>query len=302
MLGKLLKYDFRSMGKQFAFIWPAALVMALLNRFTIGSLDSSDVTRELFSGVAMLVYVAILIALFVIALIFIIQRFYLGLLGDEGYLMFTLPVRPWQLIASKAICALVASTVSIIVALCSILLLVPGAMSELLGIFPEFFAALGREGGQGALLLTELLLAALVGGLAGFLQMYLAMAVGHLFGKNRIALSVVAYIAIQAALNTVFTAVLALLAPWMEDHIGPFLVRAMEGNTWAVLHGRLWLIILGTALIGAVFFLGTEYILRRKLNLECSRLKGPSGDLPTKKAAWGQGIPCPQAAYLLPVM
>ena len=37
---------------------------------------------------------------------------------------------------------------------------------------------------------------------------------------------------------------------------------------WAVLHGRLWLIILGTALIGAVFFLGTEYILRRKLNLE----------------------------------
>lgn len=268
MLGKLLKYDFRSMGKQFAFIWPAALVMALLNRFTIGSLDSSDVTRELFSGVAMLVYVAILIALFVIALIFIIQRFYLGLLGDEGYLMFTLPVRPWQLIASKAICALVASTVSIIVALCSILLLVPGAMSELLGIFPEFFAALGREGGQGALLLTELLLAALVGGLAGFLQMYLAMAVGHLFGKNRIALSVVAYIAIQAALNTVFTAVLALLAPWMEDHIGPFLVRAMEGNTWAVLHGRLWLIILGTALIGAVFFLGTEYILRRKLNLE----------------------------------
>ena len=102
------------MGKQFAFIWPAALVMALLNRFTIGSLDSSDVTRELFSGVAMLVYVAILIALFVIALIFIIQRFYLGLLGDEGYLMFTLPVRPWQLIASKAICALVASTVSIL--------------------------------------------------------------------------------------------------------------------------------------------------------------------------------------------
>ena len=168
--------------------------------------------------------------------------------------MFTLPVRPWQLIVSKAICALVASAVSIIVALCSILLLV--------------FVALGWEGGQGALLLTELLLAALVGSLAGFFQLYLAMAVGHLFGKNRIALSVVAYIAIQAALNTVFTAVLALLAPWMEDHIGPFLVRAMEGNAWTVLHGGLWLIILGTALIGAVFFLGTEYILRRKLNLE----------------------------------
>lgn len=268
MLGKLLKYDFRSMGKQFAFIWPAALVMALLNRFTIGSLDSSDVTRELFSGVAMLVYVAILIALFVIALIFIIQRFYLGLLGDEGYLMFTLPVRPWQLIASKAICALVASTVSIIVALCSILLLVPGAMSELLGIFPEFFAALGREGGQGALLLTELLLAALVGGLAGFLQMYLAMAIGHLFGKNRITLSVVAYIAIQAVLNTLITVPLAVVGEWAGEHINYFLADTFENNAWAVVHGGLWLLILGTAVIGAVFFFGTEYILRKKLNLE----------------------------------
>ena len=28
MFGKLLKYDFRSMWKQFAFIWPAALALA----------------------------------------------------------------------------------------------------------------------------------------------------------------------------------------------------------------------------------------------------------------------------------
>jgi len=29
MFWKLLKYDFRSMFKQFAFIWPAALALAL---------------------------------------------------------------------------------------------------------------------------------------------------------------------------------------------------------------------------------------------------------------------------------
>ena len=32
MFGKLLKYDFRSMLKQFAFIWPAALALALVNQ------------------------------------------------------------------------------------------------------------------------------------------------------------------------------------------------------------------------------------------------------------------------------
>ena len=93
MLGKLLKYDLRSMLKQFAFIWPAALVMAVVNRFTIGLLDSGDTFPELVSGMSMLIYVFILMALYVVSLLFIIQRFYKGLLGDEGYLMFTLPVK-----------------------------------------------------------------------------------------------------------------------------------------------------------------------------------------------------------------
>lgn len=268
MLGKLLKYDFRSMGKQFAFIWPAALVLAFLNRFTLGSIDNNDTIQELFSGIAMLVYVSILIALFVIALIFIIQRFYKGLLGDEGYLMHTLPVRPWQLIASKAICALVASVVSVIVAVLSILVLVPGALTGMFDFWPQFFAAIGREGFNGFLLLVELLLLLLVSSLTGFFQLYLAMAIGHLFGKNRIALSVVAYIAIQTVLNTVITVPLAVVGEWAGEQINYFLADTFENNAWAVIHGGLWLLILGTAVIGAAFFFGTEYILRKKLNLE----------------------------------
>lgn len=268
MLGKLLKYDFRSMGKQFAFIWPAALVLAFMNRFTLGNIGSNDTVKELFSGIAMLVYVSILIALFVISLIFVIQRFYKGLLGDEGYLMHTLPVRPWQLIASKAICALAASAVSVIVAVLSILLLVPGALSDMFDFWPRFFAALGREGFNGCLLLAELLLVLLTTALASFFQLYLAMAIGHLFGKNRIALSVVAYIAIQTILNTVLTVPLAVVGEWAGEQINYFLADTMANNAWAVIHGGFWLLILGTCVVGAVFFFGTEYILRRKLNLE----------------------------------
>ena len=40
MLGKLLKYDFRSMWKQFSVIWPAALILAFLNRFTMFGMDN----------------------------------------------------------------------------------------------------------------------------------------------------------------------------------------------------------------------------------------------------------------------
>ena len=150
----------------------------------------------------------------------------------------------------------------------SILLLVPGALSGMFDFWPLFFVAIGREGFNGFLLLAELLLVLLVGALASFFQLYLAMAIGHLFGKNRIALSVVAYIAIQTVLNTLITVPLAVVGEWAGEHINYFLADTFENNAWAVVHGGLWLLILGTAVIGAVFFFGTEYILRKKLNLE----------------------------------
>ena len=37
MLGKLLKYDFRSVSREFMLLWPAALVIALVMRFTVFS-------------------------------------------------------------------------------------------------------------------------------------------------------------------------------------------------------------------------------------------------------------------------
>ena len=102
MFGRLVKYDFRSMFKQFGFIWPAALALALVNHFTINGLDSTSTVGETTAGISMLVYVAILMAMFIVALVFAIQRFFKGLLGDEGYLMHTLPVRPWQLIGANS--------------------------------------------------------------------------------------------------------------------------------------------------------------------------------------------------------
>ena len=84
MFGRLVKYDFRSMFKQFGFIWPAALLLALVNHFTLSGLNSTSTVGETTAGMAMLVYVAILMAMFIITMIFVIQRFFKGLLGDEG--------------------------------------------------------------------------------------------------------------------------------------------------------------------------------------------------------------------------
>ena len=264
MFGRLLKYDCRAMIKQFGFIWPAALALALINRFTLGGLDSTSTVGETTAGIAMLVYVAILIAMFVIAVIFVIQRFYKGLLGGEGYLMHTLPVKPWQLIASKLFTAVLATMVNVLVAVGSILLVAPMGWQDLLDLFSilgQIFAHWNIQATHAAVGAVEILLLMITSFAVGYLELYLAMAVGHLFSKNRAAMSFVAFIGI----NVAFSALSNLVLPVIGDAISP-LVNGFHGA--AAFHAALWLSIAGEAVVSVLYFAGTEYILRRRLNLE----------------------------------
>lgn len=264
MFGKLLKYDFRSMGKQFAFIWPAALALALVNHFTVNSLDSTNTAGETAAAVSMLVYVAILMAMFIVALVFAIQRFYKGLLGDEGYLMHTLPVRPWQLIGSKLLCAVVTTFLSVIVAILSILVILPWGRED----FQELFRGLGYifshwniQATHGVIGILEFCLMMMCSFATGYLQLYLAMSIGHLFNKNRIAMSVIAFIAINAVISTLLG---RLLSPMMDS-----LFRIVNGMAGAAsFHAVMWIAMAGELILCAVYFVGTEFILRKKLNLE----------------------------------
>ena len=264
MFGRLLKYDFRSMFKQFGFIWPAALVLALVNRFTISGLDSTSAVGETTAGVAMFVYVAILMAMFVITVIFVIQRFFKGLLGDEGYLMHTLPVRPWQLIGSKLLCAVVTTFLSVLVALLSILLILPWGSEE----FREVFRALGYvfthwnvQATNGVLGILEFCLMIMCSFATGYLQLYLAMSIGHLFNKNRVAMSVIAFIAVNAVVSGLLGRIVAAV---FEPVV--HLIDGMEGA--ASFHAAMWTVIAGEMVLSAAYFAGTEFILRKKLNLE----------------------------------
>ena len=127
MLGKLLKYDFRAMWKQFSVIWLAALVIALINRFTLpfnrkGGLGAEN---ELLAVITITVFIGVMCAMFVVAMVFVLTRFYRGLLGDEGYLMHTLPVKTWQLVLSKLLCAIVVTTVNVVVSILAMFLMMP---------------------------------------------------------------------------------------------------------------------------------------------------------------------------------
>ena len=128
MLTKLLKYEFRSIGRQLIPLYLGVLGLAVVNHFFWFSMPSNrgglnDALGGVPAMATMMAYIAVIVALGVITLLLIIQRFYKGLLTEEGYLMFTLPCKPWQLIAAKGITAACMTIAASCVGFLSILLM-----------------------------------------------------------------------------------------------------------------------------------------------------------------------------------
>lgn len=255
MLFKLLKYDFRAMWKQFSLVWGAALALALVNRFTLfRDTDNAILSKD---GLLMFAFICVIAAMFVIAVIFVVNRFSKGLLGDEGYLMHTLPVRPWELVASKLICGTVTWVGCGVVAVLSPVLMLPLNLPDLLR-FPWLNALRGLMKHPNVLaLMAEFCLVILSFVVLLIASMYLAIAVGHLFPHHRRLVSVAAFIGLYILLMNVYGRVFSAV----------FIQRLMDMAT-ASAYGSM-LTASATMLIPAAVFLAAVcWILEHKLNLE----------------------------------
>jgi len=122
MLARLMKYEIKATARWLLPLYGTILIFALINRFTLFSpvmvFNSTyteysipnqpvfSIVKGIASALFMLIYVLLFVGVFVATLIITIQRYYKNLLGDEGYLMFTLPVKSWQHILNKLLVSL----------------------------------------------------------------------------------------------------------------------------------------------------------------------------------------------------
>ena len=277
MLGKLMKYDFRCMIRKFGPLWLGLLALAAVNGFTVGHvLDNGNVEgflKFLFGVVPIILLFALWVATCVMMIMFVCERFYKGLLGDEGYLMFTLPATPAEHIGSKLIVALVMELITGLVALAAMLTFVmiyDGAgfiqglreLGELLSRWGEL-----PRGTTG--LLVQLFLLAMAAAVCTDLQIYLAISLGHLARKNRVAMSVIAFVGINVALSLLLSAIAPLLGR-IDFNLNVSFDTFNEAMNAIVRYGSkvIWVMIAWTAVKSAGFFFGSDAILTKKLNLE----------------------------------
>ena len=268
MLTKLLKYEFKATARTYGTIYLALLFVAGLLGFMFRV--ENDFTESRVFDVLFILYGLLAIALVVVTVITVIQRFTKNLLGREGYLMHTLPVTESQLVGSKLISSAVWLLASAVVGVVSLVVMfcVGADFTKLdLSNLLDDWAALRTsfEGDLLAILLWTALLC-YVRTLCTMLCIYAACMVGHLFRAHNSIASVAAFFLMSWAQS------------WMENLLnaggfvrilmgptGNTIVSEMANQSTAVFFAASFAI---TAVFGAVYFILTCWLMKNKLNLE----------------------------------
>lgn len=251
MLGKLIKYELKATGRKLFPLYIALLALALIVKLFIGNLEvNSEASGGIIQILSIFAYGATMAAVFIITLYITLERFYKNLLGREGYLMNTLPVPTWMNISNKLIVSFIWNIVSVIVAFLSIIII--AYSKDLFANLPDILIALKYNLQGQFFYVLEWIIYLLTSIVSSTLIIYLSIALGHLFNKRRIFLSFVAYIAVSMIISV------------LKESINLSLYEANTLNLTSNIHGLL----IFDVLLSVGLFIGCNYIIKNKLNLE----------------------------------
>ena len=255
MFWNLVRYEFKNVNKWYLALYAAVLVLSVLigmqgHYYNYVSFKDSQPVLLFFLA---LVFGGLMITLGISTIFLIIKRFKGSVYDRQGYLTLTLPVSEHHIITAKLVGAFIwsilSSTVLALSAFIIVTITVPEwiSNSELIPLVGTFLPQLSLMG-----------VSFLLNTISGILCIYLAISIGQLFNEYRTALAIVAYIGIQIVIgfievffNTSTNFYINSLAGFNDN----FYMGASIG-------------IVEELIFIAIFYLGTYYILRNKVNLQ----------------------------------
>ncbi len=276
MLSKLMYHEFKATRRVF---FPAyGIVLALAVISSIFMILSNSLQRLAVPLTLLLVaYGLSLFAVGVLSFVYMIVRFYKNLLCDEGYLMFTLPATPAQLIWSKCIVSTIWMVVSTILCIVTLgILLIPLMLGTFSTADASFwntihlgFQYIAQTCGIHAITFPILLIVLGIVYIANScMHIYACLAVGGLFNKHRLGAAVIAFIVFAIAWNIILTSLLSVSSKISNVFSwDPFSYSAFTNGLSAS-----YLFIIGSIVVIIVCMLVnfciTNYLFKRHLNLQ----------------------------------
>ena len=279
MLGKLLKHEFYATGRIMLPLLGAELLLSVFAGFSVRGLGSAQNISFLsvMYITTLTVFFLGLFAVWVVALVLMIQRFYKNLLRDEGYLSMTLPVSVDEHIITKLIvpfvwfAALAVLSVTALMVVMSIGANILTSGMSFRDVFQAFKDGLPVDAGSvgaGHILLffAELLIICFLSSCASCLRCYTAMAIGCSAADHKLLFSFLAFIGIGTAVSVIRNQLFFGIMPRLDLSSFAGMTESLRG-AMLLMHGAMWSVILGLALYCALFYFVTRWFLKNKLNL-----------------------------------
>lgn len=279
MLGKLLKYEWKSSGKITLLLNAYIILITIFGMIMLQSgffdelIEGSQADREIsapliIGSLLVSAYFISMIAVAIAVTLFQVFRFYKNFYTDEGYLMHTLPVSSTQLILSKGLVAFGVLTLSSIILMISGFSIVfraaPAAERPNLQIvFQEMIPTLAREFGWPThIFIIYLILATILSGIHAILSFYAALSIGQRFAKHKIIGSIIAYTILNMVEQTISIAL--MFACGFHR-----LMISGQHTDVAVFSGSIMFVSIAVTLVLIVaYWFITDYTMRKHLNLE----------------------------------
>ena len=195
MLTKLIGYEMKAFGRIILPLYAATIGAALIMGLSFRIMND-EVYSNLWGTVIIMIFTTLILATMVMTGVLCVQRFYRNLLGNEGYLMFSLPVGTHQLILAKVLGSLIWAILGGVAGVCTVLAMgltaVPlSETSDLLKrlILNMRLMPLDKILGTGAVWLLIVIL----GFVVALMQIYTSLAIGHQWTEHRILGSVTSW-------------------------------------------------------------------------------------------------------------
>lgn len=270
MFGKLMKHEWRAFSKVPVAVNIFLVVFTLLGIFSMHS-GLWKIDNKIIETLLLLLSLFYLLALVVISCVVPLYsaiRFYKNMFTDEGYLMHTLPVSKGALIFSKLLVSFLWTVITTIIMSASILSLV-ATLADIAGspisfteAIRELFTILLSDGFRDTVNISFthfsilMIVFIIFSTFSGLLQVYAAISLGQLFSKHKVAGSILSYIGIFVVLESI------------ESFLSlPILFNSIDTFTFSIAP-YIYISIAEAIILSVVFFFLSEWLMKKKLNLD----------------------------------
>ncbi len=187
MLGKLLKYEFKASYKQFLPLAAIYLLAAAVMRLgSVISQHTASVVGIIFALFSF-IFGILSIGVSLFPIYNAVSRFSKNILGSEGYLMNTLPVKARNHIISKIIVVFTMNIASVIIIFLSNVVMFVGdkTVKELKEAFSPLYNMIKNAIKNHPLLFIEVVVCMIIVSVMISLMLYSAISLGHLSNSGR---------------------------------------------------------------------------------------------------------------------